>query len=186
MQKPDANATVRGTSSTFAVSAFQRYACELKRYLGRRVLVSQDADDLAQEVYLRLLRLDVPQQVQNPLAFIYTVAANVLCDYKVAARREHESLASENEVPKEELERMSEALADRLEDNLIVQQEIERALSEIPPTHAAVLILRERDGMSWEEVAAKAKLSPHTVKKYLSEVRAMLRLKIIKSGEGLR
>jgi RNA polymerase sigma factor (sigma-70 family) len=186
MHKADANPARRGHSSNFAISAFQRYAAQLRRYLGRRVLVSEDVDDLAQEVYLRLLRLEVPQQIQNPLAFIYTVAANVLCDYKAAARRESGSLTAESAVAREDLEQMSEALADRLEDNLIVRQEIEKALSELPATHAAVLILRERDGMSWEEVATKAKLSPHTVKKYLAEVRAMLRLKLVKPGEAFR
>jgi RNA polymerase sigma-19 factor, ECF subfamily len=186
MPKADPNPTVRGNPSDFAVSAFQRYASELKRYLGKRVLVSQDADDLAQEVYLRLLRLGAAQQIHNPLAFVYTVAANVLCDYKAAARRQGESFTSGGELAPQALDAPSDALADRLEDNLIVLEEIESALSEVPPTHAAVLILRERDGMSWDEVAAKAGLSPHTVKKYLAEVRALLRLKAIKAKEGFR
>jgi RNA polymerase sigma-70 factor (ECF subfamily) len=186
MPQAESPPPVRPARAPTRVSAFLRYARELKRFLGRRVLVSHDADDLAQEVYLRLLRLDVPQNVQNPLAFIYTVAANVLCDYKAAARRAGESVAHAHESLENDMGPVSEALADRLEDSLIVSQELENALAQLPPTHAAVMILRERDGMSWDEIAARANLSPHTVKKYLFEGRALLRMKILGSAGSVR
>jgi transposase len=40
-----------------------------------------------------------------------------------------------------------------------------------------VLLLRDRDGMSKDEVAAKLNLSIHTVKRYIAESHAMIRLK---------
>ncbi len=44
------------------------------RYLARRLTQRQDAEDLAQEVYLRLLRVDAAKRVQKPVAYIFGIA----------------------------------------------------------------------------------------------------------------
>jgi RNA polymerase sigma factor (sigma-70 family) len=162
--------------SDFAISAFRRYAQDLRRYLDRRLGHSQDAEDLAQEVYLRLLRIDSDKQVDNPLAFIYGVAHHVLADHMSAEQRARERIPSAGEVSEVALDQMSEALSDQLEDHLDIQQRVDKALAQLPAMHAAVLLLRDRDGMSKEEVAAKLNLSIHTVKKYIAEAHAMVRL----------
>jgi RNA polymerase sigma-19 factor, ECF subfamily len=63
-----------------------------------------------------------------------------------------------------------------LADRLNLQQQLERALSQLPSTHAAVLLAHKRDGLSYEEVAAKLNLSVHTVEKYVTQAKARIRL----------
>lgn len=162
--------------SDFPRSAFRCYAQELRRYLDRRLSRVQDAEDLAQEVYLRLLRIDSAKQVENPLAFIYGIARHVLADHRSAKQRAKEAVAEMGEVSEVALDQVSEALSDRLEENLDVQQRVARAVAQLPPMHAAVLLLRDRDGMSKSEIAAKLQLSIHTVKKYIAEAHAAVRL----------
>jgi RNA polymerase sigma-19 factor, ECF subfamily len=176
MTKPHLRTLMPHKRSDFAVSAFRRYARELRRYLDRRLAQSQDVEDLAQEVYLRLLRIDSDKQVDNPLAFVYGVAHHVLADHMSAERRARELLPSAGEVTEVALDQKSEAPADQLEETLDVQQKVALALRKLPAMHAAVLLLRDRDGMSKEEIAAKLNLSVHTVKKYIAEAHAMVRL----------
>jgi RNA polymerase sigma-70 factor (ECF subfamily) len=163
--------------SSFALAAFRRYARELRRYFDRRLGQPHEVEDLAQEVYLRLLRIDSAKHVENPLAFVYGVAHHVLADHISAERRAREALPLEGEVSEVGLDRPSEMLADQLEESLDVQQQVARALEQLPPMHAAVVLLRDRDGLSQEEVAERLSLSVHTVKKYIAEGHAMIRLR---------
>lgn len=159
----------------FGISAFRHYRRELHRYLLRRLRKPQDVDDLAQEVYLRLLRHDESKCVHKPLAYLYGIASHVVADYRIDEEQDREYLmfASENEEswPGDP----DGVLPDDLSDRLNLQQQLERALAQLPPTHAAVLIAHKRDGLSYEEVAAKLGLSIHTVEKYLTQAKARIR-----------
>jgi RNA polymerase sigma-70 factor (ECF subfamily) len=60
-------------------------------------------------------------------------------------------------------------------ERLNLQQQIDRALAQLPPTHAAVLLCHKRDGLSDEEVAEKLGLSIHTVEKYVTQAKSKIR-----------
>ena len=49
----------------------------LTRYLRRRLPGRIDPEDLAQEVYVRLLRVEQLEQIKEPQAYLYRVASNV-------------------------------------------------------------------------------------------------------------
>ncbi len=160
----------------FARTAFERYARQLRHYLRRRSGRAQDVDDLAQEVYLRLLRIDPATRVMKPLAFVYGVAARVVADHKSRSSQTEEVVVSADEVLGDWLKHPSEAPDARLEEQLAMRQQLERALTALPPLHAAILVLHKRDGLSYEEVARQLGVSLHTVHKYLTESRAQLRM----------
>lgn len=152
------------------IALFGGYTRELHRYLLRRLREPQDVDDLAQEVYLRLLRLDENKDVEKPLAFLYGVAAHVLSDFRSTARHgEYVPLDTVDECS------LAGTIPDETE-RLNLQQQLEYALSQLPPTHAAVLLAHKRDGLSYEEVAARLNLSIHTVEKYITQAKARIRL----------
>ena len=175
MSESNTKAKVRSYNPTFVISAAERYGKDLRRYLHRRLGGPQEVDDLAQEVYMKLLRIDAELQVRKPLAFVYTVAARVLADHRTEAAQERAYVSFSADTGNDSSDRVSDALSDRLEEHLCVQQQIERALAQIPNSHASVLLMVKRDGMSYEEVASKLNLSMHTVHKYLQEARAQLR-----------
>jgi RNA polymerase sigma-70 factor (ECF subfamily) len=169
----------------FAASMFGRYRRELHRYLMRRLRQPQDVNDLAQEVYLRLLRLDDEKVVHKPLAYLYGIASHVLCDFRIEV--EHESqwfkrdqrgelIDADGNVLKGWDEHPSQVVPDDIADRLNLQQQIDRAVAQLPPTHAAVLLAHKRDGMSYEEVAEKLGLSIHTVEKYVTQAKSRIRV----------
>lgn len=72
----------------FAASTMESYGSELHRYLRSRIASSQDLGDLTQEVYLRLIRVQKPDEVLNPLAYLFGIAANVVSEFRLRERRE--------------------------------------------------------------------------------------------------
>jgi RNA polymerase sigma-70 factor (ECF subfamily) len=159
----------------FATSTFGRYRRELHRYLMRRLRQPQDVDDLAQEVYLRLLTLDDEKVVHKPLAYLYGVASHVLADFRIELEQEREHITVDSDTVDEWSDSPSCVLPDNLAERLSLQQQIDTALAQLPPTHAAVLLAHKRDGMSYDQVAELLGLSIHTVEKYVTQAKARIR-----------
>ncbi|MGH8176116.1 MAG: RNA polymerase sigma factor [Steroidobacter sp.] len=154
-------------------STAARYEQRLHRYLVRRLRNPEDVNDLAQEVYMRLLRLDDAKSVRDPLAYLYRVASSVVADFWTGAGREQVEI--DNDAVEEWAENPESALPDDLAERLNLQQQLERAIAQLPPTQAAVLVLHKRDGLSYEEVARTLNLSVHTVEKYVTLAKARIR-----------
>jgi RNA polymerase sigma-70 factor (ECF subfamily) len=173
MTQPKDEPDTRG--ALFSGSVAQRYARELHRYLLRRLRRPHEVDDLAQEVYLRLLRLDESKCVQKPLAFVYGVAAHVVADFNLEASTEEQHLTFDEDALQHWSEHPAEILPDELAERVALEQQVEWALKQLPPTQAAVLVAQKRDGFSYEEIAERLKLSVNTVEKYLTLAKARLR-----------
>src|ERR1700704_4924663 len=59
------------------------YAADLHRFLSKRRFIESDIKDVCQEVYLRLLRFERTEVIQNPMAYLFRVAANVAHDFRL-------------------------------------------------------------------------------------------------------
>jgi RNA polymerase sigma-70 factor (ECF subfamily) len=167
--KPDAD------TARLAGSAFSRYAAELHRFLLRRLRRPEDADDLAQEVFLRLLRRENAELVRKPQAYLFGIAAHVVREFRMYTEREQERLTFDSQELEHAAEHPPDPAPDELAEQLNFECALTRALDLLPPTHRAVLLLVKRDGLSHEEAARLTHLSVHTVEKYIVEARARLR-----------
>lgn len=161
--------------ANFATSTFGRYRRELHRYLMRRLRQPHDVDDMAQEVYLRLCRLDDEKVVHKPLAYLYGIASHVLADFRIEVEQEREHITVDSDTVDEWVDHPTCVLPDDIADRLNLQQQIDKAIAQLPPTHAAVLLAHKRDGLSYDEVAEKLGLSRHTVEKYVTQAKARIR-----------
>lgn len=155
-----------------AASACEQYQAELHRFLMRRLHSSHHAQDLAQEAYLRLLRVERPELVRQPRAYLYRIAVNLVLEFRLRARRE--PITYDSDTLAEAAERISEAPADEGERTADTQQ-IELILQQLPPLYRAIFVLRKRDGLSYQEIAQQLEISVHTVKKYLARAVAKVR-----------
>lgn len=153
-----------------------RYGRELHRYLMRRLRRPSDADDLAQEVYLRLLRRNRSEAVLNPRAYVYRIASHVVSEFRAKSEHGEGYVTFDSEVL-EQLERQppQNMTEDEMAERLDLQRQVQLALAALPPTHQAVFLLHKRDGHSHEEIAQQLQLSMHTVEKYLVQAKARLR-----------
>src|SRR5512140_3441660 len=55
-----------------------RFGRRLRRFLSVHLRNVHDVPDLAQEVYLRLLRVERHETIRNPEAYLFTVASHVI------------------------------------------------------------------------------------------------------------
>ena len=165
------------TSGNVGAALVHRYAGAVRRYFSRRLARIHDTEDLAQEVYLRLLRIENTTRIQRPLNFVYGMARHVLLDHRADSARREDILDSASDSKPDQCD-YSHGLADCPEDQAIIQQQLEDILDKLPPLFSAILLLHDRDGRSYEEVAATLGISVHTVKKYITEARARARMSL--------
>ena len=156
------------------------YQTALHRYF-RRHARAEEAEDLAQEVYLRLLRTDEREHghIENAQAYLFTVAANLLKERAVLAARAGSSLPldeSKNDL----------AATDLTPEETFYTHARGRRLwtvvDGLPPRYRAVLLLHYRDGMTYREIGANAGMSAHTVKKYVSHALGLCRRALKETG----
>lgn len=143
----------------------------VQRFIERRLRGAshQSVDDVAQETYLRLLRMPPSAPVENPEAYILQVAANVIKDSAMRDARERERISFDSDDLDKVCERVEHACMDHAQNALEAEQELARIKNTLPPILLATLVLRKRDGLSYEQIAQRLGKSPHTIKKYLSE-----------------
>lgn len=163
---------------TAAIAGTERFRPELHRYLMRRMGNSQDAADLAQDVYVRFCQLPHVELVRNPQAYLYRIAANLLHEYR--SRCVKSPIFCDPTSLEQLADRSEQMYEGGPERALSIRQQLGRALGQLPPMYRAVLILQKRDGLSYQEIAQQLGLSVHTVQKYLFQGLATCRATLLK------
>jgi RNA polymerase sigma factor (sigma-70 family) len=161
------------SASTLAGAAFRDHAADLQRFLARRVTLAEDADDLAQEVFARLLRVRNADLVRNPLSYLLGIATHVVREFR--QRKQHERVLFDSDLA-DGLCDHCEADASGIAEQFELRERLDKALQRLPAAHQLVLLLVKRDGLSYAEAATAAGLSVHTIEKYVVEARARLRV----------
>jgi RNA polymerase sigma-70 factor (ECF subfamily) len=151
----------------FIEKLFARHRDALQVFFYRRIRTKPDAADLAQEVYLRMLRVTDIDAIRNPEGYLYTVAANLLKENAVADQRQAGGVDVET----------IDALdafggSPSVEGSLDASRRIERlreVLGQLPPKCRAAVLLQYRYELSYQQIADRLEVSPHMVKKYLAQ-----------------
>lgn len=152
------------------------------RYLGNR----EDAMDASQEVFLRVFRfLPGFQEESGFSTWIYRIGVNVCKDMLVKRSRRNELPL---EVPDDEEDYRPVEVADASCDpQTIVEQSdlresLVEAIAQLPQQQREMIVLRDIQGLSYEEIGQVLCLESGTVKSRLSRARENLRKKLLQSG----
>ena len=151
----------------FVEKLFAEHRGALQRYIHRRIRTKSDAPDLAQEVYVRMLRLGDSEAIRNPQLYLYTVASNLVKEHAVREQR----LATRLELDEANLEeRLGElpALDSQIESAQLVES-LAKALDQLPGRWRTALLLQYRYGLTYQEIADRLGVSSNMVKKYLAQ-----------------
>jgi len=150
---------------------------DLLRYLSSRLPNKEDARDLAQETYLRLLRRDRVDLVRHPEAYLFRIAANLMYEHWLKKRPEADARGSM--IDPDSL--MSDNLS--TEETVANQQSIDalhRVLRVLPPKQQQVVLMHRRDGLTYGEMAEKLGISVGMVKKHLAKGLARCREQLLR------
>ena len=149
---------------------FRRWRVPLRNFLvGKGAIPASDLDDVAQEVFLRLMRYERAELIENPQAYLYKMASNVAAEWAIRGRyiRPHESKWLEG-LPAEGRPQHEAIQAD-------IQSEVERVLRTLEPRQREVLKLYFFEGLSRLQIAQR-----------IGATERMVKRTIIKSYEVLR
>ncbi|MGQ9671822.1 MAG: RNA polymerase sigma factor [Candidatus Aminicenantales bacterium] len=140
------------------------------------------ADDLAQEVFIKAYYVLPKFKFRSEFGtWLYRVAINHIKDYLRKSKR-HGLAVPLDDVPEIKMaaeNRPHEAEREEEKRRHLVRQ----ALEKLPEKHRAILMLRDIQGLSYEEVGRILGLSPGTVDSRLFRARKRL-MAIIKKGGG--
>ncbi|HLV20917.1 MAG TPA: sigma-70 family RNA polymerase sigma factor [Polyangiaceae bacterium] len=154
------------------------------RMLGRR----DEAEDLAQEVFVQVFKAIAQFRGDAKLStWIYRIAVN-LCKNRVKyLSRRHEDARDEYEPVAERAALGSStrvathadvARPDHMVEGLELESIVHRCLASLDPDFREVLVLRDIEDLSYEEIADITGLADGTVKSRLHRARSMLKRKV--------
>lgn len=137
---------------------------DLLRFLSRRARTAADAREVAQEVYVRLLRMDRKDRIRDPRAYLYRIAVNLLHEFELKRQAEAEGLRG---WAPEQVADENALRADSGAEAQLIGRKLGEVLGELSAKCRAVLIMHRRDGMTCDEIADRLGISRSMVKRYL-------------------
>lgn len=129
-----------------------------------------DAQEIAQEVYVRLLTMNDLAHVDSPRAFLFRMAINLSVDYlrKRAVRADHPVEPVDEDLQGEPLP----------EQHLWASQQwnkVQTALRELPAKSSRAFVMHVVEGRDFSAIAGDMKLSERMVRYHVSRAMAHCR-----------
>jgi RNA polymerase sigma factor (sigma-70 family) len=157
----------QGKAQSFVAGVASQYGLRLRRFLAARLRNAADAPDLAQEVYLRLLRMERHELIRNPEAYLFTVASHLLNEHTLRQTAAPivvdigESFGDLHTVPEDDPSESAD-WQQRI-------QALEVVIRKLSPKAQAALLLHRRDGYTLDEIGTELGVSRGMAKKYLAK-----------------
>lgn len=153
----------------------------LRLFLQVRTPTGMDIEDIQQEVYVRLLRLENPleqlsKQPETLRSYLFTIAGNLIRD------RLRRAKARRSELHESFDEQCSDSDMDGPEARLTESrqyQKMKRALSRLPAKTRQAFILSRYKHYSYRDISECMNVSISTVEKYIAEALNMLRKELL-------
>ncbi len=162
--------------SNEAVQLAERFRRPLLSFFLRRLHDREEAEDLTQEVFLRILGRGDSVPVENPEIYIFRIAANLLRDRARKALTHHQAEHASLDAPEAEFAdagRLASGLVDDCgpERVLLSQEsltEAMRALDELSPRTRDIYMLFRIEKMKQRDIAALYGLTVSSVAKHIA------------------
>lgn len=154
---------------------FKDWRKPVRHWLSRRAAVpAAELDDLAQEVFVRLLRYSEKTTVENPLGYLLRIAGNVASEWRERARvaKPHDQEWLDDLLIESEQEPENSVCQARTDES------VQKAVEKLPVRQRQVLLLRVNDGLTYKQIAVRLGLSPRVVLRDLSRAYSQLRTRL--------
>src|ERR1700682_3336786 len=146
---------------------FAEHRAALQSFFRRRMRAKADAADLAQEVYVRMLRIRDLGAIRSPVSYLYTVANNLVKEHAVLDRRQASSVDIDEAPAHVQLETLP-----AFDGDLDATQRVARlgvVLKQLRPKCRAAVELRFTHELTYREIAIHLGVSPQMAKKYVTQ-----------------
>ena len=140
---------------------FEQHGVVVQRYFRRLTADAAEAEDLTQEVFLRVVRnTDRYENRERERAWVFRIARNVMIDGR---RRQSRSAVSDTRV-----EPVTPAVQ-------ATRASVRQALANLPPEEREAFLLREIGGLAYDEIGHITNSSVAAVRSRIYRARLALR-----------
>ena len=152
---------------------YAQYHRPLLAWLRQRLSVSADADDVAQETWIRLMRYEGANHIASPKSMLYTVAARVACDQERMHRARRGALHASLDDGDYELP-ASQPSIEQIAESAEAYRNVCRKIEQLPPKCRQVFLLSRMHGMTYPQIAEHCNISVKMVEKHVSHALLVL------------
>lgn len=145
---------------------FQRHAGDLAGYLRRQLPCPHLAEDLCQEVFLRLGQHPEPTRLEEPRAYLFRIARNLLIDHH--RRRRSRPLDQPLDDPELCLA-CPRSCPERDADRALCRKALDTALASLPPRLRQALIWHRLEGLTQAEIGRRLGVSERMAGRYVAQ-----------------
>jgi len=149
------------------LSSFIDHYADIERYFRQRVVCFQEAADLTQEVFAKVITAYGDTVTGSPRFLLFRVARNVLIDRTRQRKAEishRGSFVDENDPALVDEVSCPSQIADR-QDRMA---SVCHAIATLPPRCRKAFVLNRVEGLTYRQVAEKMGVSPKTVEKHIA------------------
>ncbi len=147
---------------------------------------AEDAADMAQEAFIKAFNSISSFKGDSRFSvWLYRIVSNVCVDFlRGKSRRPASSLSTENEEGESvELEIADESFSpEKLLEAKLSREAVRRGLDSLPEDYKQILLLREIQGLSYDEIAQILDIEIGTVKSRIFRARKKLCAYLVKDG----
>ncbi len=157
-----------------------RYKDQLLNFVYRFLGNTEEAEDIVQETFLRLYRnKHAYRQIAKFSTWIYTIAGNLAkTELRKRKRRKVVSISDIGFDDKEYEIEDEMANTEREADSTLTDKIIQKAIDELPARFKQVIILRDIQELSYEEIGSILHIPLGTVKSRVNRARLKLQSKL--------
>lgn len=142
-----------------------RYGPALRRYFQKRISATE-AEDLVQEVFLRMQTRSSAERIENIEGYLFRIAASVLVDRHRS--RQSDRLPRSSELTEELAQPREELSPERVLLGKEAMELMVAALEGLPPRTREAFILHRFEEMTYGAIARQMGVSTKTVEKLIS------------------
>lgn len=166
---------------------FQNHGPGLIRFLSRKMKSTEDAEDIAQNAFIRIQRVANSGELDNLKAYLYQTASNLAIDQLRREKLHNNYVNQETTKHLSQDESSSPSMADQCTpDRLLTAQrqlkEIRKALDSLPVKCRQAFLLHRNKGLSYSEIAQEMCVSVSSVEKYILQSLKTCRKALTKCG----
>jgi len=156
----------------FLALLFNKYRGALLRHIGRFATSREDAADLVQDTYLRVMnRISIARFDGEARAYLFQTATNLARDHH--RRQKFRSHASLDGAPEETL-RTDDPTPEQIISADQVTAALRMAIRDMPEDARAVFVLARSRDMSYQDIAKHLGVGRRTVERRVAEAVAFL------------
>jgi RNA polymerase sigma-70 factor (ECF subfamily) len=161
---------VSDAKARFIAELTKKYGATLERFLTRKLDNPADAAEVAQETFIRIYRLEHPEELDNARAYLFQVASNLAVD-QLRRRSLHYRFLRAESTSAGDGEVMEGGLDSASPEHILSSREklqrIYQAVDELPEKCRQAFLLHRASGLSYSEIALELGVSVSSVEKYI-------------------